>query len=161
MVQAQRLAEDLLPLDIDLIISSPYLRARQTVAKFSQAADLAVALHDDLRERKLTSKFVEDFPSLIQKAWANLDFALPNCESGLACQARMMTLLQELIEKNRGRTLLLSTHGNAIALLMYCIDDTYGSEFWNKLTNPDLIQIVARDSKYEIRSKMLDSDYLS
>ncbi len=159
--QVEQLKADLLPLNIDLIFSSPYLRARQTVAPFAEANRLEISICEGLKERKLKDGFVEDFDELIKRAWQDFNFALPGCETGLNCQARMFALLEQLTEQNPGKKLLLSSHGNAIALLLNRLDNRFGFDFWRGMRNPDIIKILSRENQFEVQGSVLDRSYQS
>ena len=126
MRQAQHLAVALQSLQIDMVLSSPYVRARATVEPFAQTAGLSVQVIAALRERKLTEGQRDDWFAILQRAWADFGFALPRCESGYACQQRMCQCLAQLAANHRGQTLLISSHGNAIALYLNSLENSFG-----------------------------------
>lgn len=159
--QADALVEDLGRLGIDRVFSSPYQRALDTVQRFAADSGLEVISVDALRERKLTTSFATDFESLITRAWDDLDFALPDCESGLACQTRMFELVSNLVLEYPGKKLLLSTHGNALALLLNRLDPDYGFDFWRSLRNPDLIKVIHEHGGFRIEGVILQRKYQS
>lgn len=140
--QAQHLATALKPLKIDAVFSSPYVRAKATVAPFAQSAGLSVRVIAELRERELTEGSRDDWLALLQHAWADFGFALPQCESAFACQQRMCQCLAELASNHRGQTLLLCSHGNAIALYLNALDRSFGFEAWGAMKNPDIFWIT-------------------
>lgn len=137
-VQAKALAQPLQKQRIEAIYSSPYRRAIDTVKPFARAAGLQVSIDNSLRERRLTQGFHADWKELIQKAWADLSFALPGCESGLDCQARIRTSVDGLALDNPGRTIAVVSHGNAIALYLNSLDRTFGLHGWASMKNPDV-----------------------
>ena len=135
--QARELVPPLRAHGIEVVCSSPYLRAIDTLKPFAVAAGLEVSVEDDLRERKLSDGFHPDWKMLIEKAWEDWSFALPGCESGLDCQARVRACVDRLARENEGRTIAIASHGNAIALYLSSLDETFGFEGWKSMKNPD------------------------
>jgi 2,3-bisphosphoglycerate-dependent phosphoglycerate mutase len=140
--QAQQLANALKRLRIDAIFSSPYARAQATVAPYAQGVGLSVCVTAALRERKLTEDSRDDWLAILQKSWSDFSFTLPHCESSADCQRRMHACLARLAADHRGQTLLVCSHGNAIALYLHGVDDAFGFEAWAAMRNPELFRIT-------------------
>ena len=66
---------------IDVVISSPYKRAIQTVQGIANTYDVSIQIEEDLRERLLSSESVTDFNDAVQKVWEDWDFAQEGGES--------------------------------------------------------------------------------
>jgi 2,3-bisphosphoglycerate-dependent phosphoglycerate mutase len=128
-------------------LSSPYARAQATVEPYAQAVGLSVHVTAGLRERKLTEDWREDWLDLVWRSWVDFSFALPRCESSAACQQRMHACLAQLAADHRGQTLLVCSHGNAIALYLHGINDTFGFEAWATMKNPELFRITYEAGK--------------
>ena len=96
---------------------------------------------EDLRERKLTPGSVENWLELVKHAWQDFDFAFPHCESSAQCQARMVHTLHHLVQRQRGKVLLVSSHGNAIALYLHALEPSYGFDNWAAMRNPEVFRI--------------------
>src|SRR5688572_27513160 len=79
--QAERLAEWLFPLGVARIVSSTYLRARQSVEPLARRLSLAVETDDRLIERLLSPEPLDDWRTHLHAAWADHDLALPGGES--------------------------------------------------------------------------------
>jgi 2,3-bisphosphoglycerate-dependent phosphoglycerate mutase len=140
--QAQQLANALKRLKIDAIFSSPYVRAKATVAPYAQVVGLKVRVTAALHERKLTEASRDDWLAILQESWSDFSFTLPRCESSADCQQRMHACLAQLAADHRGQTLLVCSHGNAIALYLHGIDDAFGFEAWAAMRNPELFRIT-------------------
>lgn len=153
-LQARRLVAALKQLQIDAVFSSPYVRAHATVEPFAKAAGLDVTIVPDLRERHLTEGNRDDWLVILRQAWANLSFSLPNCESGHDCQRRMCTCLAQLASRYAGQTLLVCSHGNAIALYLHALDATFGFDQWAAMQNPDFFWIT-----YEAGRPLWDTSF--
>jgi 2,3-bisphosphoglycerate-dependent phosphoglycerate mutase len=141
--QALALVEPLKKLEIDRIFTSPFRRAIATISPYCSTNDLAFEINEDLRERKLKEQsMLENWQGLIERAWNDLDYALPNCESGHACQNRISNCISHLVTTYPGDTLLISSHGNAISLYLNKLDSTFGYAGWQSMKNPDLFRII-------------------
>ena len=139
--QAELLKTHLAPLAIDVIYSSPYARAVATVTPFSQATGRVIERVEGLRERKLTPGSVENWLEVVKQSWRHFDFAFPHCESSAQCQARMVRTLRHLVQGQAGKVLLVSSHGNAIALYLHGLDTSYGFNNWVAMRNPEVFRI--------------------
>lgn len=151
--QADALADTLADAGITRVISSPYIRAVDTVRPLAERIGCPVLLRSDLRERKLREGMRDDWPDLIRKAWADFDFAMPNCESGFDCQRRMRGCLEDLAQEYAGSTMAVCSHGNAIGLFLNAIEPSFGFAEWQSMKNPDVFRIVWRDGCPEWRTE--------
>lgn len=142
--RALALSSALAGLGIERVFSSPYRRAIATVAPFATQAGLEIEILPGLRERKLTAAMTPEWPEIVKRAWADLDFAPPGCESGRACLARIKQCLDGLAVTNSGRTILACSHGNAIGLFLRTMDPSFGYDEWRAMRNPHLLRIDYR-----------------
>ncbi len=147
--QALNLRDRLDDLGIDRAYSSPFPRAVETVRPFCEGAGLDIEIEPDLKERKLTDRYIEDWYVILKRAWSDFDFALPNCESGKVCQERMKACIVRLATDNVGKVLLACSHGNAIGLYLNHLDDSFGFKDWESIQTPDLFRIVYTDLEPE------------
>jgi len=69
-----RLSSYLSDKDIHVVISSPYLRAIDTVKDFAGEVGLDIKIVDDFRERKVGNVWIEDFNSFAKKQWEDFDY---------------------------------------------------------------------------------------
>ena len=147
--QALDIVPQLVKLGIDAIYSSPFPRAIDTVRPFADQQGLPIQVRHDLRERKLADRWLPDFQSAIAKTWEDFQFAFPHGESSAACQLRVVAAVTDIVGKHPGETLLVSSHGNALSLLLNQIDRSYGfNESFFTMKNPDLFRIEARDASF-------------
>lgn len=134
---AVALAEALREYAIDHVVSSPYLRARQTLEPYAKAGGLSLHIDDRLRERALAGDFVEDFLPALERSFSDFDYCLEGGESCREAQARGRQALDEIARAGHALAALV-THGNLLTLLLHSIDPTYGFESWQRLSNPDV-----------------------
>jgi len=69
-----------------------------------------------LCERRLTTGSLPNRFELVQLSWRHVELALPHGESNAECQARIVDTVRYLVALQRGKGLLVSTHGNAVGL---------------------------------------------
>ena len=141
--QAVALIEPLKKLEIDRVFTSPFRRSIATISPYCSSNDLTFEINEELRERKLKEQsMIENWQDLIEKAWNDFDYALPNCETGHSCQSRMSNCISGLVTAHPGKTLLMSSHGNAISLYLTKLDSNFGYAGWQTMKNPDLFRVI-------------------
>lgn len=123
---------------VDIVTSSPYKRAVQTVQGIADYLGQDVVVMDDLRERTLTSAPAKDFTSAMETVWKSPAFAWEGGESNVQAQSRGIEALQSLFRTYEGKNVVLGTHGNIMVLMLNYFDARYGYDFWKELDMPDL-----------------------
>lgn len=127
---------------IDVVVSSPYKRAVQTVEGVAEYFNLEIEIYEDLKERTLTGKPAEDFTAAITKVWEEPNFAWEGGESNIEAQARGVKVIHHLLEKYEGKNVVIGTHGNIMVLIMNYFDKQYDFSFWNELDMPDIYKLT-------------------
>lgn len=124
--QAERVAERLRDIHIDVIYSSSLLRTRQTAGYIAAAKGMEVITTENLRE--INGGDWEDIP------WAELEqrwpeeystweydphkHRMPNGESMEEFQQRLVNEVMYIIQQNEGKNICIVTHGTAIRALI-------------------------------------------
>ena len=139
---AKRVADTLCEYPIRAIYSSPARRAYQTVASLAGRLRLSIHIEPDLQERKLGDGVFEDFFKAVEVTWQNLSFAHPGGESSFMAQKRGIAVVQRLLVKHPGQQIVLSTHGNLMALILQSFDLSVDFIFWKSLTMPDVYKLT-------------------
>ncbi|WP_430476759.1 histidine phosphatase family protein [Bacillus cereus] len=127
---------------IDIIISSPYKRAIQTVQGIADTYNLSIQVEEDLRERLLSAEPVHNFNDAIQKVWEDWSFAHEGGESNDVAQRRAVICMQNILKKYEGKNIVIGTHGNIMVLLMNYFDSKYDFQFWKTLHMPDVFKLT-------------------
>ena len=141
--QARDIVPILAKLDIDHVYTSPFLRAVETAKPFADFAGKPLRIHDELREqRSLWMDSEAEFMEQMRKRWEDFHFTPPSTESNAECQLRVVNAVTELIRKHPGKTLLVSSHGSAISLLLNSIHASFSFDGWMAMKNPDLFRIT-------------------
>lgn len=123
----------LLDKKIDVVLSSPYIRAVDTVADFAKNAGLSIETVNDFRERKIDSGWIEDFNGFCKKQWSNFDFKLTDGESLYDVQKRNITALEEVIDKYNGKNIVIGSHGTALSTIINYYDKSFNYDSFNAI----------------------------
>jgi 2,3-bisphosphoglycerate-dependent phosphoglycerate mutase len=159
---AHRVAEVLQRYPIDAIYSSPFCRARQTIGPLAVRLGLPVHVEPALRERRLAGGPVQGFLQAVEATWRDPSFAHPGGESNAAAQQRGLRVVRKLQARCAGEHIVLSTHGNLLALILHGFDPSIGFGFWRALTMPDIYTLrVTQGEQATIRRLWPGSDSLS
>ncbi|MED0991117.1 histidine phosphatase family protein [Bacillus nitratireducens] len=133
---------------VDVVISSPYTRAIQTVQGIANTYNLSIQLEEDLRERLLSKEPVTDFNDAIQKVWEDWTFAYEGGESSNIAQRRAVICIQSILRKYKGKNIVIGTHGNIMVLLMNYFDSKYDFQFWKTLHMPDVYKLTFDNNRF-------------
>ena len=126
---------------IDVVISSPYKRAIQTVQGIANTYKLSIQTEEDLRERLLSTEPVSNFNDAMQNVWEDWSFAYEGGESNDVAQRRAVICIQNILKKYEGKNIVIGTHGNIMVLLMNYFNSKYDLEFWKTLHMPDVYKL--------------------
>src|SRR4030095_15246923 len=102
--QARALAPRLAALLPDAIVSSPFLRARQSVEPLAAARGLTIEVDPRLGERNLAAEPWAEFRLAVQRSLADFDWRLPGGESSRDAQARGRAAGRALLARDVGLT---------------------------------------------------------
>jgi 2,3-bisphosphoglycerate-dependent phosphoglycerate mutase len=141
--QARVLADLLLPLQIQRVVSSPFARATESVAPFCRRAGLRAETDERLVERVLSARDLPDWREHLRRSFDDLDYRLEDGESSRTAQARGTSAVRAALES--GERCVLVTHGNMLALILRSIDVTVGFDTWSGLSNPDVFVLHVGD----------------
>lgn len=139
--QARDLAERLRHLQVDGVVSSPYLRARNTVTPFATSNGIAVEIHNDLYERVLSLEPLPDWLVHVRRSFEDFDYAVGGGESLNATCDRALGALRDVLGLGCGFPAVVS-HGNLIASILARVDPAFGFEEWRTMKNPDLFSLT-------------------
>lgn len=141
--QASRLADLLLPFQFERVISSPFVRATETVEPLCARAHLRMETDDRLVERVLSARNVPDWREHLRRSFDDVDYCLEGGESSRTAQARGTAAVGAALAS--GERCVLVTHGNLLALILRSVDATVGFDRWAGLSNPDVFVLHIGD----------------
>ncbi|MFP4112087.1 MAG: histidine phosphatase family protein [Candidatus Woesearchaeota archaeon] len=137
--QAQALGKRLSQsFNIDLVCCSTLYRAKQTADKITKIIGCNnITYSDSLVERSCGSwlgkswqQIYEENPDLLKARKNLLDFTPEGGETLEMVEKRMMPFIEKIIEENKGKNILIVSHGTALrALLGYYLGIDYGRRY--------------------------------
>ena len=127
---------------IDMFYCSPYKRSMDTIQEAADYFHKTIITDERLRERE--SGAVEDYYGMIEKRWQDHGFHEEGGESIRMVQERNVAALTEILTANRDKTLVIGTHGTALAAMInhYRPDFGYKSVRLGYLYPPDWLGSV-------------------
>lgn len=126
---------------IDQIISSPYLRASESIKLYAEKKGLEIEFDDRLHERILSNEPVDDWLEVLEHSFHDLDFNLPGGESSNVAMRRANQVLESVFHNEDVSNVLVVTHGNILALILKQYDNRFGFDTWKEMRNPDIFLI--------------------
>lgn len=157
---SKRLSENIELINIDIIWSSSYTRAKQTAKYIANVNNLQFNLDKRLCERKLgniddLANFMKDKstrdPSREQLAFP--EFKTRDGESANDTNKRMNEFISEILEKYEGKRIAVISHGGSIKfyLLRYCnVNNNLNLEYEGKeldITSLCLLKLRFKNNK--------------
>lgn len=122
---------------ITAIYSSPFARAIQTVEPTAKELGIKITEINDLRERKIGDKWIDNFNEFAQKQWKDFDYKLKNGESLHNVQNRIVKAFEEILNETNN-DIIISGHGTALAILFHSFSHEFVYQDWLLMKFPDL-----------------------
>ncbi|KGR77703.1 histidine phosphatase family protein [Ureibacillus manganicus] len=141
IADANKITEILKNEKIDMVISSPYKRAIQTVEGIAQCIQKPIEIVEGFKERILTIQPAEDFTHAITKVWEDENFSWEGGESNLIAQKRGIEATFLVLDQYKHKNIVIGTHGNIMVLIMKYFDSQYDFSFWKRLEMPDIYKL--------------------
>ncbi|HLR79921.1 MAG TPA: histidine phosphatase family protein [Bacillota bacterium] len=128
-------------IDCDRIISSPYLRAIDSIRPYAEQIGLPIDVDERLKERILSDRPIDDWLDVLEQSFHDHHFRLPGGESAYDALTRAKDVFASLDEHEDVMNVMIVSHGNLIALVLQQLDEAYGFDQWKQLRNPDIYKI--------------------
>lgn len=125
--------EFLMDKQIQVILSSPYKRAVDTVRDFAEIKGMDITVIDEFRERKVGNEWIEDFNSFCKKQWENFEYKLSDGESLKEVQDRNIFKLKKVILKYKGKNIVVGSHGTALGTIINYYDKKFEYSEFDKI----------------------------
>ncbi|QOR65382.1 histidine phosphatase family protein [Cytobacillus suaedae] len=139
--QAQQLERFFADKPIDFIISSPYVRAVQSIELLASSRQLNIETDERLGERVLCSGVLEDWLEKLRLSFEDLDLFCEGGESSNQAINRSTEVIDELLMSDKDNIIVVS-HGNLTTLMLKTFDNRFGFEEWKSMSNPDVYKVV-------------------
>jgi 2,3-bisphosphoglycerate-dependent phosphoglycerate mutase len=140
VAQSSELADFLEALLPRRIVSSSFDRAVQSIEPLAQRLSLPIEEDDRLVERQLGNVEDGNWREALRASYEDLDRRLAEGESSREAAERGRAAVDEILKSNLFPSVVV-THGNLLSLIARTFDPNLGYEFWESLTNPDVIEI--------------------
>ena len=118
---------------IDVVLSSPYKRAVQTLEDFSDKFGFKIETIDDFHERKVGNDWIENFHDFSKNQWADFEYKLEGGECLREVQTRNIAALKEVLRKYEGKNIAIGSHGTALSSIINYYDKSFGYEDFEKI----------------------------
>ena len=144
--QAEALAGFLSDYPIDMIVSSSYTRAQQSIEPFAATVGLPIHLDHRLIERTLSGSPIDNWREVVRDSFGDLELRIPGGESAREVLDRGWAAITELIDGGH-RLPIAVTHGNLLSLILNSLDSNFGYAGWESLSNPDVFALKEADDE--------------
>ncbi len=143
---------------IDVVLSSPYKRAVDTVKDFADRYGIEIDMIYDFRERKVDSGWIEDFTSFSKMQWSDFTYKLSDGECLQEVQVRNILALQQVLNKYAEKNIVVGSHGTAISTIINYYDHSFGYNDFERIKNvmPWIVEFVFDENKECIRIEKHD-----
>lgn len=158
---AEKVTEILNSESIDYIVSSPYIRAIQTVEGLSQMINKEIEKDYRFREGCLAANdyIFEDPMEAFRYSMENPNFSYPGGETSNEVKERGLAALNELLHNYKGKKIAIGIHGNIMSNIMNHFDSNYDFNFWNSTTKPDIYKLTISESNQLLNTVRLWEEY--
>lgn len=111
---------------VDLVLSSPFKRAVDTVREFAEKQGLEIGIVEDFRERRIDNCWIEDFKGFCKKQWEDFSYKLSDGESLQEVQDRNIAALKNVVKVYAGKNIVVGSHGTALSTIINYYDTSFG-----------------------------------
>lgn len=139
-LQAEMLSEFLYDKNIEYIVSSPFIRALQSISPLAERLQLRVMTDARLSERILCNEDHPNWREMLRNTFYDLELCYTGGETSTSAMNRALSVIAD-VKFNKLNSVVIVTHGNLMSLLLKYYDNTFGFEEWERLSNPDIYHL--------------------
>lgn len=118
---------------IEVVLSSPYKRATDTVADFADTYGFEIKTIDNFKERKVDSVWIDDFTSFCRTQWADFNYKLSDGESLGDVQKRNILGLMNVLKDFKNKNIVIGSHGTALSTIINYYDKSFGYKSFEEI----------------------------
>ena len=145
--QAEALVDLLVPHAPVRVLSSPYLRAVQTVAPTADALGLRVERRDALREWRSGIGATPDWQAHYRRCWERPAWCVDGGETHAALAQRALAALGDVdAETPTGTAVVLGLHGTWIARALHGLGQDVDVDFWLDMPMPAVFELYLAET---------------
>ena len=140
--------------NIDAFYSSPYKRSFDTIADAAKYFELSIQTDRRLRERDKGENGNKNH-NMFRLRWADFNFRERGGESINMVQKRNIEALNEILESNRDKNIVIGTHGTALASIINYYDNTFNCDDFLRMIDwmPYIIELRFSGEQYAGRTE--------
>ena len=156
--RAQRLAEELLRFEPEVILSSDEPKARETAEILSQRLQLDVQTLPNLHEHDRSNvPFLshDAFQTSIRDFFQRPDELVFGRETADQAHTRFYRAAHSILTEHRNKTVIIVTHGTVISLFVSRLTGTSDLELWDRLGLPSFVAMDLASNPLIVRSKIV------
>jgi 2,3-bisphosphoglycerate-dependent phosphoglycerate mutase len=135
--QAIALADWINDVSIGRIISSPFVRAYQSIVPLSEHLRLTIEVDDRLVERVLSPVPLDNWRQRLAETFIDLDLSFGEGESSRTAMMRGISVVNQAMQQTTDPVVIV-THGNLMTLILKHFNERVGYTEWENLQNPDV-----------------------
>lgn len=133
LIDRKLVTDFLMDKQIDVVLSSPYKRAIDTVKDFAEKNKIDITLLEDFKERRVDSVWIEDFDAFCKKQWKDFRYKLSDGECLEEVQNRNISALNHVLKTYKGKNIVVGSHGTALSTVINYYDKSFGYSEFNKI----------------------------
>lgn len=126
LADTARITEVLSDKGITHIISSPHMRALQTISSLAQQLNLHVEVVGDFRERIVGEWIPDHFYGYVKRQWHDHNYRNTGGESLAEVQTRCAAALDTAVKQHPNETIAIATHGTALSTIFNRFNPDFG-----------------------------------
>lgn len=111
---------------IDIVLSSPYKRAVDTLKDFADTYGYEIATVDNFRERKVDNCWIEDFYSFTKRQWEDFNYKLSDGETLREVRERNISALRQVLDTYGNKNIVIGSHGTALSTIINYYQPNFG-----------------------------------
>ena len=130
--------------NIEIVLSSPYKRALDTVKHFADKYNMIIEQVEDFRERKIDSCWIEDFETFSKSQWSDFTYKLSDGECLNEVKSRNISALQNILKTHIGKKIIIGSHGTALSTIINYYDNSFSYDDFVSIKNlmPWIVQFI-------------------
>lgn len=147
--KAAELAEFFKHKQIEYMVSSPFVRAINTIQPLSELIEVEIHRDERLQERILSTTPLANWMEKLEETFYDFELKFDGGESSNEALGRGLEVIAELLDRPE-KTFLIVTHGALLSLIIKQYNKDFGFEDWRRLSNPDVYRLEIQDQITEI-----------
>ena len=147
--QAENLAEFLLEAQIGQIVSSPFVRAFESIKPLSIRLNIEIKSDERLIEAALSTIDYSDWLDKLRGTFSDFELSFEGGESSRAATTRAIAAINDALLLYTD-PIVVVTHGRLLTLILKRFDSKYGFEEWQNLTTPDVFRIAIKENESQV-----------